>query len=164
MKEIKNQNKHILCLDVSLNSTGYAIFTHSNNLVTYGTINTSKIELRNPEVYSEKVLHIFNELRKLNNEYEIDLILIERSFVQFNKATKAIQRVFGVIDLLFNKIEMILISPLSTKTLLCGSKKNIDKIDVLQEINFNYNLDLKLKDNDIADAIALAFYYFNKLI
>lgn len=155
-------NKYILCLDVSLNSTGYAIFDHDNNLINYGTINTQYIKLRNPEVYSEKVLHIFNQLRDLQKQYDIDLLLIERSFVQFNKATKAIQRVFGIIDLLFNKTEMILISPISTKTLLCGHRKDINKQDVINEINFNYNLNLKLKDNDIADAIALAFYYFNK--
>lgn len=155
------KNNYILCLDVSLNSTGYAIFDYKNNLQKYGTIGTSHIPLRNPEVYSEKVLHVFNELRKLQKEYDIDLILIERSFVQFNKATKAIQRVFGVIDLLFNKTEMILISPISTKKVLCNNTK-ANKQDMVNEINFNYNLNLKLKDNDIADAIALAFYYFNQ--
>lgn len=155
------ENNYILCLDVSLNSTGYAIFDYKNNLQKYGTISTSHIPLRNPEVYSEKVLHVFNELRKLQKEYDINLILIERSFVQFNKATKAIQRVFGVIDLLFNKTEMILISPISTKKVLCNNTK-ANKQDMVNEINFNYNLDLKLEDNDIADAMALAFYYFNQ--
>ncbi len=161
MEEEKIDKNYILCLDISLSCTGYSILKYNGDLVDKGVINTKYIKCKDKEVHGEKLLFIFNSLNKLEKEYNFDLILVERSFVKFNKATKAIQKVFGVMELLFNKKEIILISPLSTKSFLCG--KNATKEDVINAINFHYNLKLgkdKLDDN-IADSISLGHYYLN---
>lgn len=152
----------ILCLDASLSCTGYAIFDNDGNLKDKGLIDTKFIKIKDSEIHSEKLLYIFNTLNKLEKEYNFDKVIIERSFVKFNKATKAIQKTLGVIELLFNKKEIILISPQSTKSFLCN--KNADKEDMIKAINFLYDLDLSLKkkEDNIADAISLGHYYFNK--
>lgn len=158
-----NKNKeYLLCLDVSLSCTGYAIFAKDGELKSKGVINTKYIKCKDAEIHGEKLLCIFNSLNKLEKEYDFNLIIIERSFVKFNKATKAIQKVFGIVELLFNKKEIILISPQSTKSFLCG--KNATKEDMIKVINFNYGLDLgkNKTDDNISDAVALGHYYFNK--
>lgn len=152
----------ILCLDASLSCTGYAIFDEKGNLKDKGIIDTKFIKIKDSEIHSQKLLYIFNVLNKLEKEYNFDKVIIERSFVKFNKATKAIQKTLGVIELLFNKKDIMLISPQSTKSFLCN--KNADKEDMIKAINFLYDLDLSLKkkEDNIADAIALGHYYFNK--
>lgn len=156
--------EYILCLDVSLSCTGYAIFDNKGNLVDKGLVDTKYIKNKDSEVHSEKLLYIFNTLNKIEKEYNFSKVIIERSFVRFNKATKAIQKALGVIELLFNKKEIMLISPQSTKSFLC--KKDASKEDIIKAINFLYDLDLSIKEKDkednIADAIALGHYYYNK--
>lgn len=156
---------NILCLDVSLSCTGYAVFDNNGKIVDKGLIDTKNIKIKDKEIHSEKLLCIFNNLNKLEHKYNFSKIIIERSFVKFNNATKAIQKVLGVIELLFNKKEIILISPKSTKTFLCNG--NADKKDMIRAVNFQYNLDLKeeekYKEDNIADAVALGHYYFNKI-
>lgn len=151
----------ILCLDASLSCTGYAIFDEKGNLKDKGIIDTKFIKIKDSEIHSQKLLYIFNALNKLEKEYNFDKVIIERSFVKFNKATKAIQKTLGVIELLFNKKDIMLISPSTTKKFMCGNHQ-ADKQEVIDAVNFQYGLKLKLKDNDIADAISLGSYYFNK--
>ena len=157
--------KYILCLDASLSCTGYVVFDDEGNIIDKGLIDTSKIKNKDKEIHGEKLLCIFNTLNKLEHKYNFDKIIIERSFVKFNNATKAIQKTLGVIELLFNKKDIILISPKSTKTFLCNG--NADKKDMIRAVNFQYNLDLKeeekYKEDNIADAAALGHYYFNKI-
>lgn len=157
--------KYILCLDVSLSCTGYAIFNDSGEIIDRGLIDTTKIKIKDKEIHSEKLLCIFNSLNKLEHQYNFDKVIIERSFVRFNNSTKAIQKALGVIELLFNKKEITLISPKSTKTFLCNG--NATKKEMIRAVNFQYNLDLKeeekYKEDNIADAVALGHYYFNKI-
>lgn len=153
---------NVLCLDISLSSTGYAVFDENSNLIEKGVIDTHLIKCQDKEHHGEKLLFIFNALNKLEHEYSFSLILQERSFIQHPTASKAIQKVLGVIELLFNKKEIILISPKTTKKFLCNADASKD--DMIEAINFNYDLNLNNKnkgDNDIADAIALYHYYIN---
>lgn len=153
-----NKDKYILCIDASLSCTGYAVFDYDENLIETGHIDTHLIKCKNKEIHSEKLLFIFNSLNVLSKKYDFNLVLQERSFVQHNTTTKILHKVVGVIELLFNKLDIILISPQSTKCLLC--RKDATKEDMIKAVNFNLGSDLT--DDNESDAAALGIYYFSK--
>lgn len=147
----------ILCLDLVMNETGYAIFENLD-LVDYGLISTSKIKEKIENIHSSKLSYIYNKLINLK-EREIDIVIIEDSFVRHNKATKALSKVRGVAELVFSDKEIILYPTRLIKKEVTGNG-NADKEDMIKTINKIYCLDNK--DDNIADAIALGYYYLNK--
>jgi len=149
---------NILCLDLVMNETGYAIFKNTQ-LKDYGIISTSKIKESVENIHSQKLKHIYNELIEISNKHKIDIVIIEDSFVRHNKATKALSKVRGVAELIFSDKQIILYPTRLIKKAVTDNG-NASKEDMINKINEIYNL--KIEDDNIADAVALGFYYLKK--
>lgn len=149
---------NILCLDLVMNETGYAIYK-KNKLVDHGIFTTEKIKENKENIHSKKLLYIYMMLNKLKKDNKPDIIIIEDSFVRHNKATKALSKVRGVAELVFADTEIILYPTRLIKKAITNNG-NATKLDMINKINKLYNLNLT--NDNIADAIALGFYYINK--
>lgn len=148
----------ILCLDLVMNKSGYAIY-ENNKLCDYGIINAERIKEDKENIHSKKLLFIHSLLQDLENKHNFDIVIIEDSFVHHNKATKALSKVRGIAELVFCNKDIILYPTRLIKKSITDNG-NATKLDMINKINEIY--DLKNNDDNIADAIALGYHHINK--
>ena len=145
--------KYIYALDLALGSTGVAIFNDDGQHVWLQTIDTKKVKS-----VPLKLVHIANELLKLEDDFAPKIIIIERGFSRFNRSTQQIFRVHGVVNYIFANYPQIYIPPATVKKVV-GGKGNINKDDLRKIINMEYPA-IKFKNNDESDAMAVGLAYF----
>src|SRR5690606_34706114 len=108
--------------DLSLACTGITIYDTEKREFYISSIDTEFIKARkaNKHLYLNgiKLKHIWDEIRKLKEEYPPQAIIIERGFSRFNTATQVIYRVHGIINLLFHDVPQIYYPPKSVKEVL----------------------------------------------
>lgn len=145
----------IIAFDLSLNSTGYAIFNKKGVLLEKGFIDT-KHENETPL----KLLIIWKKIKEIDKRYKVLKIVIERGFTRFNKVTQQLFRVVGIVNLFFAKIEQEYITSKEVRKIVCGNG-NIKKNDFFGYITENFP-NINFYCNDEADAYALGVAYFIK--
>lgn len=144
---------YIIALDLSLVSTGVAIFNEDGECVELNTIETSakddtQIRLK---VIGDKIL-------KIKKEYKIELVIIEQGFSRFNTATQMLFRVHGLINYLFSDVEQKYYHSTTIRKIVLG-KGNAKKVEVQKYINEKYkNLNFKNYDESDAYAVGLAWF------
>jgi Holliday junction resolvasome RuvABC endonuclease subunit len=144
---------YIITFDLSLNSTGYCVFTDKGKFIDKGTIAPSlEFDIQN------KLKFIADKVKKLKRKYDIKYIIIERGFSRFNEITQKLFRVVGLINYLFYDVEQIYITAKSVRKIICGNG-NIKKEDFFMFIKDN-NKKIKFNNNDEGDAYALGKAYF----
>ncbi len=143
----------ILSLDSGIEKTGFAIFKDKKYLKS-GLIKTSK--LKSTEKRLEK---IYQELKKIIEQYQPKKIILEKIFFFKNKKTIiSVSQAQGVCLLLASqkKIPVDYLTPLQIKQIITGygqaDKKAIQK---MLKIEFGINI----KQDDEADAIACGLAY-----
>ena len=143
---------YIITFDLSLNSTGYAVF-NNKKLVEMNYIDTSEVD-----ELQHRLKLIADVSKKLKKRYKPEKIIIEKGFSRFNYVTQKLFRVVGIINYLFYDIEQIYIPSKTVRKLICGNG-NIKKIDFFLYIKDKYKK-VKFERDDEADAYALAQAYF----
>jgi len=144
---------YIIALDLSLVSTGVAIFNEDGKCVKLDTIETSakdetKIRLK---VIGEKII-------KIKKEYKPILVLVEQGFSRYNVATQMLFRVHGLINYLFADTEQKYYHSTTIRKIIMG-KGNAKKIEVQKYINDRYkNLNFKNYDESDSYAVGLAWF------
>lgn len=144
---------YIIALDLSLVSTGVAIFNEDGKCVKLDTIETSakddtKIRLK---VIGEKIL-------KIKKEYRPILVLVEQGFSRYNVATQMLFRVHGLINYLFADTEQKYYHSTTIRKIIMG-KGNAKKIEVQKYINDKYK-NLNFKNYDESDSYAVGLCWF----
>lgn len=159
----------ILCLDLSLSSTGYSIIDDDYNLLTYGTIQTKAKEYK-----EEERLHIIGvAINEIIKEYNVTDLCIENSFKSVNiKTTQQLAKLQGIscyigVD---NGVKINIITPSSARKMVLGNGK-ATKIEVAKYIRDNYwdigefsdkeTRTIK-KTSDIFDSMLLGLCYLKK--
>lgn len=144
---------YIIALDLSLVSTGVAIFNEDGKCVKLDTIETSakdetKIRLK---VIADRII-------KIRKEYRIELVLCEQGFSRYNIATQMLFRVHGLINYLFSDVEQKYYHSTTIRKIIMG-KGNAKKIEVQKYINDKYkNLNFKNYDESDSYAVGLAWF------
>lgn len=161
---------NILGLDASLSSTGYSIINYEENILTYGTINTTAKDDDFIRTYK-----IANKIKELIKEYKVDIVVLENSFFGKNPSTGLkLSRLCGAIFYVCVecgvKIEML--APTTTRKILLGDgkakkeqvasyiRKNIIDIGEYSD-KTNKTKGIK-KTSDIYDSLCLAFSFLKK--
>lgn len=149
-----------LCLDISLNSTGFAVLTEDRALLNYGFIDYDKlITEKNKElIYHEKTNLQLDKIRILLREHSINEVFLERfSFGSFgnSNAVSVLAEVTGAIKLyLYNhSIPYHAISPQTVKKFITGSGR-AKKEDVYESIVSLYP-SVSGSRYDVTDAIGV---------
>jgi Holliday junction resolvasome RuvABC endonuclease subunit len=149
-----------LGLDISLNSTGYAVIDDKLNLFEFGCIEYQALtEKKKDLIYHEKTNLQLEAIRNIFNRNEIDEIFIERfSFGSFgsSNAVSVIAEVTGCIKLLLYNLSKpyTTIAPLSVKKHITGSGKS-KKEDLYHSLILMYP-QISGCRFDVSDALAVA--------
>jgi len=151
----KNEKKYIYALDLSLNSTGIAIFTNNGNFVECSSIDTSiEKDLRC------KLVIIANKYKKFMKEYPVDKIIMEQGFTRYNLSTQMIFRCVGLTNYIFSDYEQISIPASTVKKIITG-KGNATKEEVQKYILKIYPK-IKFQNFDESDAVSVGVAYFRR--
>ncbi len=145
---------HYIGIDPSTVSTGFAIMNDNQELIRYGTIN--------PDRYLDHHIRFqiqYSEMNELMSQYDIQVMVCEEQFAGINIDTlKKITRT-SVIPMLIaaqKGIQLHMMYPSGWRKIFHNSGK-VTKKDTLALVNQRYGLSLKSKDNDISDAVAMAW-------
>jgi len=145
--------KYVIALDISLSSTGVAIFSHDGEIVKLYTIETdSKSETQ------FRLKKIGKELIKIKKEYAFDKVLIEMGFGRYNISTQMLFRCHGVVQYIFSDVPQKYYYPMTIRKIVCG-KGNVDKKFIRDFIYEKYNK-VEFRNYDESDAVALGLAFF----
>lgn len=145
----------ILGIDPSTASSGYAVMDEDRNLLDYGVIKPNKKKL----TIGQQAAMQYNKLSEVIEECGVEAIMCEDQHGGLNKDTlKKLARTSGYMVLLSGQYDLPfeLLHPSSWRKVTHG-KGNAKKEDTLNWVNETYGLGLTEKENDIADAIGIAY-------
>jgi len=154
---------NILCLDMSLNHTGFAVFS-DNNLLESGVIEPKRKD--KDMIGEERIEFIRNYIESLlvstefNTKNKVEVVVIEDyGFGARGRAVFDLGELGGVVKNYFFKlgIKVVKVAPTALKKFVTGSGRS-DKNVMLMKIYKKYGKEF-LDDNE-ADAYALGKYYF----
>lgn len=154
----------ILSIDPGLEKTGYAILSDLKSDLKYLTSGLIKTSKKNG--IQGRLLKIYEQLKKVSDEFKPNIIVLEQIFYFKNKKTIInISQSQGVILLLAaqKKLPIYFITPLQIKQTITGygraDKKSIEKM-----LSLTFKIDKEIKEDDETDAIAcgLTYCYLNK--
>ena len=145
----------IIALDISLSSTGVAIFSEDGKIVKLLTVET-KGDMDTPMRLSK----IAKKMKEILSFYKPKTVVIEQGFTRFNTSTQQLFRVHGVVNYIFCKVEQIYYYPASIRKIVFG-KGNLKKEEVQKLILENYG-DIKFSTLDESDAYCTGLAYFKE--
>ena len=168
----------LLSLDLSISSTGYSVYEviekNSFGILTYGRIPTNKIDfLFNGEYCEDKrTNHIGDVVNTIIQEYQIDKIVIENTFVGGNNSiSMSLKKLVGVVSrvcYLHGIVPIYMLASQWRKILNIKGKKNEKKILTYEYVKENI-IDIgelkstgKDKNEDIYDSLAIGYAYLKK--
>ena len=168
----------LLSLDLSISSTGYSVYEvvekNSFKILTYGRIPTNKIDfLFNGEYCEDKrTNHIGDVVNTIIQEYQIDKIVIENTFVGGNNSiSMSLKKLVGVVSrvcYLHGIVPIYMLASQWRKILNIKGKKNEKKILTYEYVKENI-IDIgelkstgKDKNEDIYDSLAIGYAYLKK--
>lgn len=148
----------VIGIDTAQNNLGFAVVGISNKEIIY-TVN-HKVSKTNDILRNALQREFLEEqVSKIGRE-RIALVVIEAPAYGFKQRMVSIGTIHGAITDYFYKeeIDFVYPSPLLSKKLVLGkySKKDDTKKLVMDKMNSYYNKDFK--DNNITDALSLAFF------
>lgn len=162
----------LLSVDGALGHTGVAILKDGEPIYI-GKIKTTKNKKTQHE--SERILYIYEELSKLITEFQPNVVVIENQYAsRLNaKTSLSLARIRGVIQLLCaqHHLPCYALEPKQIKKTVAGhgnaDKKAIhDKIidlfkecEIVQQTIKEFHDKGKEKNDDISDALAIAYAY-----
>ena len=161
----------LLSLDLSISSTGYSVYEvvekNSFEILTYGRIPTNKIDfLFNGEYCEDKrTNHIGDVVNTIIQEYQIDKIVIENTFVGGNNSiSMSLKKLVGVVSrvcYLHGIVPIYMLASQWRKILNIKGKKNEKKILTYEYVKENI-IDIgelkstgKDKNEDIYDSLVI---------
>ena len=152
----------VIGIDPGIGITGFSIIDHSRletSLIAYGAIRPPK-----KQGLEKRLFYLFNEMNKLNDKFEPDILAIEDSFYSKNvKSAMILGQARGTILLSAARasIKVAEFAPRKVKLSVCG-KGSASK----EQVQFMVSQILKLKDPpkpmDISDAMAVGLCLINQ--
>lgn len=149
-----------MALDNATRICGAAIF-QDKNLTYSGTIEANK----NEKNYMNRIEEIFNRIRELVKQYNINYIVFEDSHLARSAGNnvdtlKKLCRLQGAIMSIgfLEDVGLYLFSPAEWRSKLwknCGNKREVQKKLAVDYVNEHYGLSLDYGEHDRAEAICL---------
>ena len=152
----------VIGIDPGIGITGFSIIDHSRletSLIAYGAIRPPK-----KQGLEKRLFYLFNEMNKLNDKFEPDVLAIEDSFYSKNvKSAMILGQARGTILLSAARasIKVAEFAPRKVKQSVCGNGSATK-----EQVQFMVSQILKLKDPpkpmDISDAMAVGLCLINQ--
>jgi Holliday junction resolvasome RuvABC endonuclease subunit len=142
-------------LDLSLSSTGIAIFSNDAKLIKVVSVDT-----RSETLHQTKLKLIANSILELREKYKPERAIIEKGFYRFPASTEAVFKVHGLVSYLFSDIEQIFYAPTTVKKVV-GGRGDMDKLELRAIVQKRFPK-IEIWDNDQSDAVAIGLCFFIK--
>jgi crossover junction endodeoxyribonuclease RuvC len=143
-----------LGIDPSTKATGYGIINDKGELLDYGVLSPD------PDMdFGQMLVYKQDFLRQLVREYKIMAIGCEDQYSGVNPDTfKKLSRVTGLVQMLAaqQELPLELYYPAAWRKVFHNTGK-AKKRDTLNLVNQKYGIKLLVKQNDISDAIGIAY-------
>jgi len=158
MNKKKKGFERLLCLDLSLNSTGFVVLdvnrkTSELLIQKIGTTDTTK-----KKDWGEKYEIIYNQMVYLRESVIPDSLIIERPFMRFEIPTRALLGALGMVRLAFKGFkEPVFISPNHIKKIL-GGHGHAKKYMVKERLEEMFP-EVEFRNDDESDALGVAVTY-----
>lgn len=145
--------KHFIALDLSLDSTGGAVFTHDMKLEETFTL---RIDDKAQET-RHKLSYIGDSLSYYKMQYNPRFILIEAGYIRFIKPAMQLIKVFGIASYIFSSVPQYEVPAVSVKKKVTGNGR-ATKEDVAEAVEKYYPY-WSFATKDETDACALGIYW-----
>lgn len=161
MKKKRKEFERLLCLDLSMNSTGFVVIdvnrrTSEFLIQNIGTTNTTKVD-----EWGEKYEIIYKQMVYFRDVIKPDNLIIERPYMQHGVSTMAIMGALGIVRYAFKGCgEPTFISANTIKKVIAGhghAKKYLVKSALLRMFP-----DINFANDDESDALGLAITYLKQ--
>ena len=155
----------VLGLDLSLNSSGYAVVNG------YDVLTLGRIAQSNNDDTPAKLNRIYQTLDEIILIYKPEVVVIEHAFVGRNAKThQLLSMVHGVVQLLIHKYQLlyVYVTPREIKKALGDVKADKNYIGRTVRQLFNIPLDVEgilereKKQDDMTDALAICYTFLNR--
>ena len=146
----------ILGIDPGTATTGYGLINNDNgniSLITYGCIKTPVNETRHI-----RLKYIYNDLLNLMEEYDPEVLVIEKLFFNKNiKTALSVGESRGIVLLAgaVKNLPVFEYTPLQVKYSLTGYGR-ADKNQIKELVKLTLKIEEKISSDDAADALAIA--------
>ena len=152
---MKDDEKVILGVDLSLSNTGVAIFSVNGKPLKVMSISTNSKQER-----SERLREIGQAIIEIKNNYNLLEVAIEQGFYRYATSTQTLYQVQGILLYLLYDIPCHFYAPSTIKKVVTG-KGNASKAKV-REIVSEIFPDLQFEDSDQSDAVAVVIAHLIK--
>lgn len=145
--------QHIIAIDISLSSSGVAIFSQDGKikkLLTVETDSKSGTQIR--------LKKIADEMNKIKKEFNPKIVVLEQGFSRFNVSTQQLFRCHGLINYIFWDIEQVYYHSTTIRKVVYG-KGNIKK-EVLRDFILEKHKDIEFRNLDESDAVGVGLCFF----
>lgn len=155
--------KLILGLDLSLNSTGYAIVEFTDDNIEI--IEKGLIKAKSGETHSKKLKRQYRRLNKIKEEYKGKRLIVVKENLHYGRPRTAaiLGKAHGVADLIFPRIHSY--GPSTIKKEVSGnghaSKQEVEEA-VKNMVQSGENM--RFKSDDESDAVAVAITHYLKKV
>jgi Holliday junction resolvasome RuvABC endonuclease subunit len=138
-----------------MEQSGVTIF----DLESLKPIHIDSFKTNDKHTHGKRLLHIWNECKKLKQQYPPMEISIERGFSRFNTSTQVIYRTHGIINLLFHDVKQTYYPPKTVKEAII--RGDATKKFVQQMIQVAYP-EVEFKNEDESDSFAVGLTWLIK--
>lgn len=161
-KETRKVRMIILSLDLSMNSTGFAIMESDGTNIKL--IRKGIIKAKGKETHTKRLRRQYDVFISIKEEYEKEELIVVKESLHVGrlKTSLTLAKVHGITDLLFESV--IEYAPTTIKKCVAGNgKANKKEVESgVRRLLQNEVLEFNTDDESDAIAVALAYYILNK--
>src|SRR5699024_3503954 len=156
MKEI-----YVLGLDVSMNSTGWAVLGVKGQSVRL--VDSGIIKENTKQSHGKRLRNQREKFKEIIEKYKPQFVAREAGFSRHIKATQTLFKAYGVTEEFFAEDDLVEYAAATIKKVVTGSGK-ASKTEVESAIRYELNLpdDFEFQSDDESDAIAVGFTIIEK--
>lgn len=151
---------YVLGLDVSMNSTGWAVLLNDNGNVQY--VDSGVIKVNTKQTHGQRLRQQRNSFKGIVEKYNPKFVAREAGFSQHRKSTQALFKAYGVAEEFFSELNLVEYPASTIKKYVTGKGK-ANKEEVEESIRKILGLqDYEFASDDESDAIAVALTFLFK--
>lgn len=150
-------NKVYIGLDVSMNSTGWAVLSYDGSSISY--LDSGIIKANTKVSHGKRMRNQREKISEVVEKYQPQYVARESGFSRHIKSTQILFKIYGVVEELFATYDLVEIAPTTIKKLVTGSgraDKDVVEVCVREKVSFPEGFEFKSDDESDAVAIALA--------
>lgn len=154
-------NEYYLGLDVSMNSTGWAVLSFDGSSIKY--VDSGIIKANTKQSHGLRMRKQRNVFEEIMTKYPTDNVAREAGFSRHIKSTQILYKIYGVTEEFFAENNLVEIAPTTIKKLVTGNgRADKDQIEFFVRDKIVLPDGFEFQSDDESDAVAIALSLIEK--